>query len=148
MEDKSKEISTYELWAKLFDAEGIDRFLNEQVDKLPPFSNYLSDLCEARGEVPEQVIRRSDLESSFGHRLFAGSRKPSRDSVLKLAFGLSMTVEEAQQFLKIARVTALHPKVRRDAVIAWCLHRGKNLIQTQEILHDEGLPLLGGEKHG
>jgi len=124
VEDKSKEISTYELWAKLFNAEGIDGFLNEQTNELPAVSTYLSGLCKARGEKPEQVIQRSDLESSFGHRLFSGSRKPSRDSALKLAFGFSLTIDETQQFLKVARVTALHPKVRRDAIIAWCLHNG------------------------
>ena len=148
MESKPESTTTHELWARLFHAPSIDRFFNgtEDVDELPSFPDYISALCQARGEKPERIIKRSGLDRSFGHRLFAGTRNPSRDTVLQLAFGFELSAEDTQQLLKVARATALHPKVKRDAVIAFCLHNRKSLMDAQQILFDHELPLLGGAR--
>ena len=131
-------------------AHTIDSFLAENSGscELPSFPDYIKDLCKSRGEKPEQVIKRCDIERTFGHRLFTGERNPSRDTVLQLAFGFSLTTDETQQLLKAAQVMGLHPKVKRDAIIAYCLHNGKTLIETQQILHDNDLPLIGGARNG
>ena len=148
MQDKSKSISTNELWARLFQAPTIDRFLENAGSEceLPAFSDYISALCEERGEKPETVIRRADIERSFGYRLFSGARNPSRDSALQLAFGLALSTDETQQLLKIAQVTPLHPKVKRDAIIAFCLHNRKSLVDTQQVLYEHELPIIGGKR--
>ena len=147
MAGNTDSISTLELWARLFQAPSIDRFLVENDDALdmPAFSTYITDLCASRGEKPEQVIKRSGIERSFGHRLFTGARNPSRDTVLQLAFGFELSTDQTQQLLKIARATLLHPKVKRDAVIAYCLHNKKPLIEAQQVLHEMDLPLMGNK---
>lgn len=140
-------ISTMELWAKLFKAPTIGSYLEEHSGSvLPSFSDYITQLCNERGERREAVINRSGLERTFGHRLFSGSRNPSRDTVLQLAFGFGLSTDEAQQLLKVAQASALHPKVKRDAVIAYCLHNGIALLDAQKVLYENGLPLLGGAK--
>lgn len=146
MKDKSKAITTEELWSRLFSSSTIDSYFGKDTDEcaLPAFCEYITELCKARNEKAEQVIKRSDLDSSFGHRLFSGARRPSRDTVMQLAFGFGMDVDGAQQLLKVARASALHPKVKRDAVIAFCLHNSKTLVETQQLLYDNGLPILGG----
>ena len=68
--------------------------------------------------------------------------------MLQLAFGLEMDAEETQQLLKIARATALHPRVKRDAVIAFCLQHHYSLIDTQQILYNNNLPMIGDKKYG
>lgn len=149
MTEQGNSITTQELWARLFEAPSVDSFFLDTDGSSPPaFADYITDLAEARGEKPETIIRRSNLESSFGHRLFSGTRNPSRDTVLQLAFGFGLTSDETQLLMKVARVTALHPKVRRDAVIAYGLHHRLTLIETQQLLHDSGLPLIGGVKRG
>jgi hypothetical protein len=149
MTETSASIATRELWAQLFHAPSIDVFLADSASacELPQFSDYITGLCRSRNEKPERVITRAGIEKSFGHRLFSGMRNPSRDTVLQLAFGFEMTTDEAQQLLKIARNTPLHPKVKRDAIVAFCLHNKMQLIDAQQALHDNGLPLLGGRKH-
>lgn len=148
MKDKSTSITTQALWARLFQAPSVENYFAEAEGfSLPAFPDYISQLAAVRDEKPEAILRRADIESSFGHRIFKGERNPSRDTVLQLAFGFRLTTDETQQLLKVARATALHPKVRRDAVIAYGLHNGKTLMETQELLHNTGLPLLGGEKH-
>lgn len=150
MEDKLTSVSTQELWARLFQASSVDNYLIENRDACnpPAFSSYITELCKVRDKKPEQVIRRGDIENSFGHRLFSGARNPSRDSALQLAFGFGLDTDETQQLLKVAHAAPLHPKVKRDAVIAYCLHHHKPLVETQQILADNDLPLLGGAKYG
>ncbi|MBQ3403964.1 MAG: hypothetical protein IJG63_00910 [Oscillospiraceae bacterium] len=150
MKENSTGASTQELWARLFRAATADCFLaeNGSAAELPAFSDYITEICEAKGEKPERVIKRGDIESSYGHRLFAGGRSPSRDTVLKLAFGLELDTDGTQQLLKVARKAELHPRVKRDAVVAFYLHRHKSVTDLQQALLENRLPLLGGGKNG
>jgi hypothetical protein len=146
--DKSQNISTSELWAKLFMSSSVEGYLAESVSlkELPSFSEYIGMLIEEKNEKAETVIRRGEIESSFGHKLFSGTRNPSRDTVLQLAFGFELDAEQTQQLLKIARASALHPRVKRDAIIAYCLQYHRSFMETQQLRYDNQLPLLGVKK--
>ncbi|HWR61967.1 MAG TPA: hypothetical protein VN580_10170 [Clostridia bacterium] len=125
--------------------------MDSDSDKMavPPFHAYISELCRELKQVPEQIIRRSAIDRTYGHQLFNGTRKPSRDKVIQLAFGFDLDVDGAQELLKLARQAALYPKIKRDAAILRCLHEHKDIFETQSILQALGLTLLGGEeKHG
>ena len=150
MEGKTSKITTQELWAKLFLAPTVNKFFEEGgADvELPRFSVYIAELCRLRGEKPERVLKRANIENSFGHRLFSGERRPSRDTVLQLAFGLRLGVEQTQELLKVARMAALHPKVKRDAVIAYCLKQDMTIDETQQLLMENQLPEMGGARYG
>lgn len=111
---------------------------------LPPFHVYLNRLCDARGLVPEQVILRAAIHRTYGHQLFNGIRKPSRDKALQLALGLALGVEEAQTLLKMARAAALYPRIERDAAILYALNKRLSVLETQSLLGELGLTLLGG----
>jgi len=139
-------LSTEELFALLFKTSSLPLFLEGKVSDLalPAFHEYISSLCTAQNEIPEHIIQRSGLEKSFGHQLFSGRRTPSRDTVLQLAFGFSLSVADAQELLKVARKSPLYPRVKRDSAIIYCLFHGISFVDTQIILHDLELPILGG----
>ena len=141
-------ISTGELWARLFKAPTVGGFLVENSGvKLPKFPDYIARLADERGLKREAVISAAGIERTFGYRLFSGARNPSRDTVLQLAFGFGLTTDETQQLCKVAEKSPLHPKVKRDAVIAYAVHNGCSLMDVQQLLFENGLPLLGGAKH-
>ena len=148
--ENKRGLSTLELWAKLFKSSSLDQYLSDrnEIPELPVFSDYIKALAEEKGEKPETVIGRGGIESSFGHKLFSGTRKPSRDTVLQLAFGFAMDADETQKLLNVARATALHPRVKRDAVIAYCLQFHKSFMETQQLLYENHLPLIGGNHNG
>ena len=133
---------------RLFKSPSVDGFFadNDSALELPAFSEYITELCKAKGEKPERVIKRGNIETSYGHRLFAGGRNPSRDTVLQLAFGLELNTDATQQLLKVAHMAPLHPKVKRDAVIAYFLYHHSPLTEAQQALYDNHLPLIGGAK--
>lgn len=139
-------ISTDELLALLFKERNLEHFLqrNESAYLTASFSDYLNNWCRQHLEVPEQVIRRANLEKSYGHQLFSGKRNPSRDTVLQLAFAMRADLPQAQEMLRVARRSPLYPRIKRDAAIIYCLHNHISLVDTQIILQDLELPLLGG----
>ena len=52
-----------------------------------------------------------------------------------LAFGLRATLRETQRLLRLAGVSELWPKVRRDAIIIWCIERGYTREQCDDELY-------------
>lgn len=145
---KDSRISTDELLALLFKERNLEQFLqrNESAYLTTSFADYLNLWCKQHLEVPEQVIRRADLDKSYGHQLFSGKRNPSRDTVLQMAFAMRADLPQAQEMLRIAGRSPLYPRIKRDTVIIYCLHNRISLMDTRLILQDLGLPGLGGRE--
>lgn len=146
MNQQTNRIRTSKLFRLLFKTSNLEQFMNKNATEmqLQSFSEYITGLCKKQSEVPEHIIKRANIERSFGHQLFKGSRKPSRDKVLQLAFGFDADVDTAQELLKHARMSALYPRIKRDAAIIYCLHNRFTLMETQRVLHEMELPLIGG----
>ena len=144
-DQENDEKNTSDLIRGLINTNDLKEFLDKNMEdiELPPFCVYLSDLCKADGKVPEQVIKKAGIERTYGHQLFNGTRNPSRDKVIQLAFGLGLDLEETQKLLKIARHSPLYPKFKRDAVLLHCLVNGEDFWETQSILQSMQISLLG-----
>ena len=148
MKEETNPIRTSALFRNVFKTSNLERFMKKYADeiRLQPFHEYIKGLCERQGKVPEHIIKRADIERSYGHQLFKGARNPSRDTVLQLAFGFGADVDTAQEMLKHARMSALYPRVKRDTAIIYCLHNRFTIVETQNVLHEMELPLIGGGK--
>jgi len=147
-DNKPKEVGTITLLHRLFKASNLGKFIKEDLKSVdvPLFHDYITSLCAERGEVAERIINKAGIERTFGHQLFNGIRKPSKDKVIQLAIGFGMDTEDTQKLLRIARRTALYPKIKRDAAIIYCLENHLTFMETQETLHVHGITLLGGAK--
>ena len=137
-------LTTEELMKVLMEERNLSGFLhsNDTEIGLPAFSEYLEKLRKAKGEPAEKIILRGNIEKSYGHQIFRGTRKPSRDTVLKLAFGFEMDVDDAQKMLRTAGMSMLYPRVLRDAVVIYSLHNHVSVVDTEIILQQLELPLL------
>ncbi|MEN6436339.1 MAG: hypothetical protein ABFD58_11040 [Anaerolineaceae bacterium] len=147
MAEPKKEERTSSLLRRLFNTSDLEEFMaNNAGDmEIPPFHVYITDLCRSQGWIPEQIIKLSAIERSYGHQLFNGTRKPSRDKVIQLAFGLGLDLDSTQKLLQIAQKNPLYPKIKRDAAIIFCINNQKDILETQSVLLNLGLTLLGGE---
>lgn len=140
-----KEIRTSTLLRKLLSSSNIEQFMESNAGdmEVKSFHIYLNGLCQAAGMVPEQVIKHAGIERTYGHQLFNGTRKPSRDKVIQLAFGLQLDIDGTQELLRTALKSPLYPKIKRDAAILYCLKHKKNIMETQSVLQALDLTLLG-----
>ena len=144
-----KNITTSKLLQNLFKTASLDRFLRRLDDtdcNIPPFHEYINTVCTEKNVTQEHIIKKADIERTYGHQLFRGTRTPSRDKVIQLAFGFELGYEETQKLLSIARKSNLHPKVKRDAVIIYALERELTLDDVQATLFDLNIKLLGKDR--
>jgi hypothetical protein len=138
-------IPTREFYMKLLESPDLKVFFETHAGEMeiPPFHKFISEICARSGQVPEQVIKRAAVERTYGHQLFNGTREPSRDKVIQLAFGLGLDLNAAQRLLQVAHKNALYPKLKRDAAIMLCLEKGRDILEAQTLLQSLGLSLLG-----
>ncbi len=100
-------------------------------------------LCEACGLKPGEVIRRAQIERTYGYQIFNGTRQPSRDKLIQLAFGFRLPLEQTQELLKHSGKSILYSRIRRDAACIFGISHQLNVQEMQELLASEQLPLLG-----
>jgi len=142
-----KKIRTSTLLRRLFKASNLKGFMEKNADAIQetPFHVYISELCKVMGKVRERIIKQASIERTYGHQLFNGTRKPSRDKVIQLAFGFELDVDGTQKLLAMAEKNPLYPRIMRDAVILYCINNHMDIVEAQSMLHDLGLTLLGGD---
>ena len=109
--------TTNTLLKKLVNGKSLQKVLDSETGIFAeaPLSKYLQELCVERNVVPEQVIKKAQIDRTYGHQLFNGTRNPSRDKLIQLAVGFELSLEETQTLLKKAGKSMLYPKIKRDA---------------------------------
>ena len=133
-----KERLTEDLLQRLLKSSSPEAYLaeGETLDRRLP--DYLFELLRERGLRRNHVISSTGLNATQVYDIFKGKSKPGRDTAIMLAFGLRCTLVEAQRLLRLAGVSELWPKVRRDAIIIWCLDRGLTRAECDDELWNLG----------
>lgn len=129
---------TEELLDELLDAPSIDGYIREHDFAAPSLSDYLKQLLQEKGLERSRVVRMADLNETFGYQIFTGTRHPSRNKVLQIAFAMALTLKEANRALTAAGANVLNCKDRRDAIIIFCIDRGRSLQKVNEELYRFG----------
>ena len=115
---------TEDLLRHIIAASSPDEYLaeGETVDR--SLSDYLFDLLRERVIKRADVVRASGLHQTVVYDIFSGKSYPGRDNAIMLAFGLGCDLVETQRLLRLAGVSELWPKVRRDAIVIWSIKEG------------------------
>lgn len=115
---------TEDLIARLLASETPEAYLEEDGAVTErELTDYLRDLLDASGINRSELSRVSGVNITFVYDIFGGKSLPGRDTAIMLAFGLGCGVRETQRLLRLAGVSELWPKRRRDAIILWCVKR-------------------------
>lgn len=99
------------------------------------FHEYLRTVMDRRSMDVSELIVKTLLSRSFVYQIYNGQRMPGRDIVLRIALVMRLTVEETQRMLLMAKKGGLYPRIRRDAVIIYCLENSLGLYETDEMLN-------------
>ncbi|HRX58881.1 MAG TPA: helix-turn-helix transcriptional regulator [Eubacteriales bacterium] len=125
--------------------ESLGEFLEETATE-PVFHEYLGRLCTQTGDSRGQVIARAGIDRTYGYQLFNGTRKPSREKAIQLAFGFRLDLEQTQQLLRAAGKNPLEPRFKRDAAIIYCIVNRLSLDEAGKLFGGHGIdPPIGGE---
>ena len=90
----------------------------------------------------EKVIKAAQIDRTYGHQLFNGTRRPSRDKVIQLAIAFELSVDDTQELLRVAGRNELYPRIRRDAAIIFGLSKHMEMQQMQEFLASLDISIL------
>ena len=127
------------LRSELMEAPDLKAFLsvNEENFSSANAAARLNEMLEKSGISKATLAKQSGMSEIYLHQIFAGRRNPSRSRVLCLCFGLSATLDEAQELLRSCGYAELYPKVRRDAIIIYGLLHGMDLFAVNDRLFAE-----------
>lgn len=118
--------------------------LKEYVDELDgnlPYSNFAEwfmSLENVKRIGKAELIRRSNLDRTYGYQILNGTRQPGRDKILLLCIAAGMTFDEVQRGLKIAGESILYSRKKRDAIITFAINEHLTVSDTQELLMQSG----------
>ena len=142
-------LETHELMDFLSRSDSLAVALEFIDDSIPQITlaEHLKALLGRRNISISQLINATNLSKSFVYQLLSGSRSAGRDAVLQIAFALNLSIDETHRLLTLSGNSVLYPKVKRDAVIIFCLNKRLPLVQADELLLELSLrPLgIGGE---
>nr|WP_225433097.1 helix-turn-helix transcriptional regulator [Bifidobacterium sp. SMB2] len=136
---------TEELLDHLLASDSIETYLDEENVTDRRLVDYLRYLLDGHGLKRAAVARASGINATVVYDVFAGKSRPGRDHAIKLAFGLGCDLRETQRLLRLAGVSELWCKQRRDAIIIWCMNHGLDRAATDDELYRLGEPTLLAE---
>lgn len=131
--------STTELLEKLQQTSDLSAF----------FETYRGELIsQTAGGFIAAVMERERMSSSelagasglgnYTYRILNDERNASRNALLSVAFGLRLSVPEAQMLLRIGRHAMLDPRFHRDAALIFALSSGYAVPACNDLLDDIG----------
>lgn len=129
---------TEELLDRLLASDDIETYLDEEHIINHVLTDYLQDLLNVRGLKRATVARESGLNPTVVYDIFSGKSRPGRDHAIMLAFGLDCDLRETQRLLRLAGVSELWCRQRRDAIIIWCIRNGLSRVETDDELYRFG----------
>lgn len=117
----------------------LETYLEENREELLEFtlSEFLHRLLEEYHTAKNEVIRRSGLNQIYGYQIFAGTKSPSRDKLLALAFGFPLSLQDTQRLLRLAGHSELYPRSRRDSILLFGLKHRLTVPEMDDLLFDQ-----------
>ncbi|MDL2298773.1 hypothetical protein LJC40_06475 [Synergistaceae bacterium OttesenSCG-928-D05] len=128
---------TQELLNEIAAAKEMGVYLDENENELinETTQSYLTKLIEEKQLKVADVVQKS-AQGDYVYKVFQGARKPSRDILIAIAFGMSLGLEETQRLLRIAGVARLDPRNRRDSVVIYAVSKNLRIEDLNDILYD------------
>lgn len=130
-------VTTDDLTKTLLSQEDLDRYFSAHAADMltTDLTGYLNALLEKHQMQKADLVSACWLERSYVYQLFSGARRnPSRDTLLAIALGMHLTLDETQTLLRVGIVAPLLPRIRRDAVLMKAIAGGCTLRQCNDML--------------
>lgn len=110
---------------------------NSMINKT--LSQYLCDLLEEKHLKKSDVVRKGELNESYAYQMFSGVKStPSKDKLICLSIGMDLSVDETNSLLKLAGLSPLYPRIKRDSIIIINMNNKKSVVEINEELYNEG----------
>lgn len=135
---------TEELMRILEKNQNIVEFVNSHDEEFSKIAlpECLSWLLSQYNIKKSDVINRSGLNQIYAYQIFAGTKNPSRNKLIALMFGYTLSVSDGNMLLKSAGLSSLYPRDKRDAVIIFGLSNRLSINEVDDLLFELSLEIF------
>lgn len=136
--------TTTKLLGEIRDSTSVYDYITKYDSDFPliSFKHYVELVMEKKAIRKSLMVKRSGMSRTYAYQILSGLKKPSRDKVLRLCFGLELNLDETQKLLNIAGLNPLYPKNKRDSILIFSLCNGYTIYDTESLLESHGEPSL------
>lgn len=123
-------------------AAGIPEALSEQLDE--PFNKALLHLIDAKGKTDVEVYKKANISRKLFSKIRTGrGYMPGKRTILALAIGLELNMEETENLLEHAGF-ALSQSILSDVIVKYFIsHKKYDIYEINDALFHYQQPLLG-----
>ncbi|XCP84506.1 helix-turn-helix transcriptional regulator [Roseburia hominis] len=100
------------------------------------FSTYIFYHLEKSGLTQAQLIEKTQIQRNYAYQILSGTKNPGRDKVIAICLALSLSLDETQRALTIARESILYPKNKRDSILIFCINKNLSVLETNDLLYE------------
>ncbi len=138
--DESTTRQLADILSGIQDEKKMEQFMSHPkiTDSYKDFLSYYRSLPAVQALSDTELIERSGIEKSYFYQIMKGTRKPSRDKLLRLSIGAGLTLRETTRVLELSEMAPLYPKSRRDIIITVAINQKANVIDTNLLLDQYG----------
>jgi hypothetical protein len=137
--------NTDELDFELKNTDSLNDFLqiNEAEFDEKNFYKLLSQYIRESGRSKLSIAADSCISEPYMYNLLKGEKRPTRDMVIKLSFGLSLTLKSTERLLKLAGYSGFYVRHKRDSILKFAVENNLSLGEADELLVKYGLSAMG-----
>ena len=137
-------ISTAGLNAKLENVDSIHSFISNNESEFDDknFYRLLNTLIAESGKSKGKIAADSWISEPYMYNLIKGEKRPARDTVIKLSFGLQLPLATTERLLKLAGYDVFYVRRKRDAILKFAFQKSLGITEAEELLLEYGLSIL------
>lgn len=106
------------------------------------FYSFLNTLIADSGKSKTKIITDACISEPYLYNLIRGEKRPTRNSVIKLAFGLGLTLETTERFLMLAGYSHFYVRHKRDALLKYAFQNSMNISEADNLLVGYGFSVM------
>lgn len=139
--------NTSELFNELKKDLDIKNFIaKNQPEFKKSLHKYLSELLEKKNLTRKEIAFELNLDPSYIHHIFSGTKKPSRERLLAISRAMDLNLDETQYLLRYGGYGILYPRNPFDSVIIYSIANGLTFSEMNSYLKQLGeLPIVSEE---
>lgn len=115
--------------------------LMDNLDNLT-FQEYLKQILDIQHFTKAQVLSKTSIQRNYGYQIFDGSKVPNKDKVIQIALALHLDLHITNNLLSLSDNGMLYPKIKRDALIIYCIENTKSVYECNELLMEYHMNIL------
>lgn len=106
------------------------------------FYNLLNVLISESGKSKIKIATDSCISEPYLHNLIRGEKRPTRNMVIKLSFGLNLTLEATERLLMLAGYSGFYVRRKRDALLKFSFQSNLTISEADSLLSEYGFSVM------